>query len=171
MFLNIYSVINYPEFLLFFLANKHRSSSSRSWTRCTAKVCTVVTGETFRAHASILEQVNSAFLEVQITSPQDCDIIIVFCPITARIGSDVAAALSREEGNNVILVSWRNNVHCGLCRKIYFYVQTDLCFCRCSSHCFSVCFQLDIFLCLEVCLPFRKILLLFTEILNLKTKS
>ncbi|XP_076730615.1 interferon-induced very large GTPase 1-like isoform X1 [Maylandia zebra] len=78
-------------------ANKRRSSSSRSWIRCTAKVCTVVTGETFRAHASILEQVNSASLEVQITSPQDCDIIMVFCPITARIGSDVAAALSREE--------------------------------------------------------------------------
>ncbi|GLD74582.1 uncharacterized protein AKAME5_002591300 [Lates japonicus] len=31
------------------------------------------------------------------TDPQDCYIIIVFCPITSRVGSDVEAALRREE--------------------------------------------------------------------------
>ncbi|XP_028249992.1 uncharacterized protein LOC114426652 [Parambassis ranga] len=56
----------------------------------------VVTGETFGAHNTIVEKVEkrhwTSTTQVEsTTNVQECDIIIVFCPITTRVGSDVEA--------------------------------------------------------------------------------
>lgn len=79
------------------------SSSPTSWFRSSTprvRIYPVVSGETFGAAETILVQVkNQKSTEVQTGSLQDCDIIMVFCPITSRIGSDVEGALGREEGN------------------------------------------------------------------------
>lgn len=85
------------------------SSSSHSWTRHRVRICTFVTGQTFGADTFILEHIkNQKSVEVVTTSMRDCDIILIFCPITSRIVSDVQAALQKEEvsssGKNIILV-------------------------------------------------------------------
>lgn len=64
------------------------------------RVFPLVTGRTFGADESILEEVkNKTSLQVLITSLQDCDVMLLFCPITSRIRADVEAALRRVEGN------------------------------------------------------------------------
>ncbi|KAF1383071.1 hypothetical protein PFLUV_G00150510 [Perca fluviatilis] len=87
---------------------KPSSSSSSSWTTATVKVFLVVTGWTFGADYDILEQVKRS-PEVETTrNPQECDLIIVFCSITSRVGSDVEAAMREDSvssgGKPVILV-------------------------------------------------------------------
>ncbi|XP_036964574.1 uncharacterized protein LOC119025278 isoform X3 [Acanthopagrus latus] len=60
----------------------------------TVKVHSVSTGQTCGADDEILEKVkNMKWTQVKITGCQECDIIIVFCPITSRVGSDVSAAM------------------------------------------------------------------------------
>ncbi|XP_029981780.1 uncharacterized protein LOC115413174 isoform X2 [Sphaeramia orbicularis] len=61
------------------------------------KVYTVVTGKTHGADRDILEQVTSLqSLKVDMVSnPQDCDVVVIFCPIVSRVGSDVEAAMRR----------------------------------------------------------------------------
>ncbi|XP_035860333.1 uncharacterized protein LOC118495617 [Sander lucioperca] len=94
------------------LANTSSSSpSSSSWSK-TVKVFPVVTGQTFGADQVILEQVENtgwSTWKVEITrNLQECDIIIIFCPITSRVGSDVEAAMREDSvssgGKPVILV-------------------------------------------------------------------
>ena len=68
------------------------------------KVFLVVTGQTFGADQVILEQVKRS-PEVEITrNLQDCDFIIVFCPIMSRVGSDVEAAMREDSGNRKTLI-------------------------------------------------------------------
>ncbi|XP_037831947.1 uncharacterized protein LOC108251289 isoform X2 [Kryptolebias marmoratus] len=62
----------------------------------TVKVGRVVTGETFGADGAIMTQVMNNTRpspQVKKTELDDCDIIIVFCPITCRVGSDVEGAM------------------------------------------------------------------------------
>ncbi|XP_035854770.1 uncharacterized protein LOC116057953 [Sander lucioperca] len=87
------------------------SPSSSSWSK-TVKVFLVVTGQTFGADQVILEQVENtgwSTWKVEITrNLQECDVIIVFCPIVSRVGSDVEAAMREDSvssgGKPVILV-------------------------------------------------------------------
>ena len=68
----------------------------------TVKVHSVSTGRTCGADDEILEKVKNMrwpATQVEITGCQECDIIIVFCPITSRSGSDVEAAMRQIPGN------------------------------------------------------------------------
>ncbi|XP_039674337.1 uncharacterized protein LOC120570159 isoform X2 [Perca fluviatilis] len=96
-------------------SNKGPNNSERSESgyKATVKVFLVVTGQTFGADQVILEQVKnlgwSSTWKVEITNNrQECDVIIVFCPITSRVGSDVEAAMREDSvscgGKPVILV-------------------------------------------------------------------
>ena len=64
----------------------------------TVKVHTVTTGQTFGADEDLLRQVTNG-LHVKRTNQQESDIIIVFCPISSRVGSDVEAAMREVSGN------------------------------------------------------------------------
>ncbi|KAM8748349.1 uncharacterized protein AB9X84_013519 [Acanthopagrus schlegelii] len=73
----------------------------------TVTVHSVSTGLTFGADGEILEKVkNMKSSKVKITGCQECDIIIVFCPIRSRVGSDVPAAMRKIPAGDkpVILV-------------------------------------------------------------------
>ncbi|XP_067379026.1 uncharacterized protein [Channa argus] len=74
----------------------------------TVRVHTVTTGETFGADRALMEKVkNCAQLQVDDSSDsQGCDIIIVFCPVISRPGSDVEAAMMKvSDDKPVILVT------------------------------------------------------------------
>lgn len=82
----------------------------------TVKVHSVSTGLTFGADDEILEEVKtllSSTTQLKITGYQECDIIIVFCPITSREGSDVPAAMRKIPAGDkrVILVLMHHTRH------------------------------------------------------------
>lgn len=64
----------------------------------------VISGKTFNAHQQILEKVKALSedpdlnLIEQEDSNQDCQAIIVFCPIVSRMGTDIGAAMTQVKG-------------------------------------------------------------------------
>lgn len=64
----------------------------------------VISGQTFNAHQQILEKVKALSedpdlnLIEQKESNQDCQAIIVFCPIVSRIGTNIDAAMEQVTG-------------------------------------------------------------------------
>ncbi|KAM9396941.1 uncharacterized protein ACWYII_032483 [Salvelinus alpinus] len=70
------------------------------------KYYTVETGNTLDSHIQFIRQVNNTtrcFTEVK--SPVESDVIMAFCPIVSRAGTDIEAALQQiPTGKDVILV-------------------------------------------------------------------
>lgn len=59
-----------------------------------------ITHQTFGADDAILEKLTkSTSLRVEETNLQKCNIMIVFCLIISRVGSDVEAAMRNIQGN------------------------------------------------------------------------
>ncbi|XP_024276183.2 uncharacterized protein LOC112250343 isoform X2 [Oncorhynchus tshawytscha] len=64
---------------------------------------TITTGNTMDSHIQFTRQLGGGFTEVM--SPEQSDIIMAFCPIVSRAGTDIEAALQQiPEGKDVILV-------------------------------------------------------------------
>ncbi|XP_061580276.1 uncharacterized protein LOC133446282 [Cololabis saira] len=79
-------------------------SVSDSSSKASVKVYKVTTGETFGADEDLLRQMTDG-LHVNFTSPEESDVIIVFCPISSRVGSDVEAAMREvSDDKKIILV-------------------------------------------------------------------
>ncbi|CAI5670118.1 unnamed protein product [Oreochromis niloticus] len=69
------------------------------------KIYSYCTAETFGADKDVLYQVNlSQQLLVESTDLQECNTVIVFCPINIRVRSDVEAAMSKAPGNKDIIL-------------------------------------------------------------------
>lgn len=83
------------------------SQPSRILSIYTVKVHSVTAGRTCGADDEILEKVKNMRwpTKVKITDYQECDIIIVFCPIKTREGSDVEAAMRKIPAGNERFVS------------------------------------------------------------------
>lgn len=63
------------------------------------KVHIVTAGETFGADNVLLSHVRSSGgLQLESTDQQGCSIIILFCPISSRVGSDMKAAMKKVSG-------------------------------------------------------------------------
>ncbi|XP_061578848.1 uncharacterized protein LOC133445541 [Cololabis saira] len=78
---------------------RHKKTSSG-----VVKVHKVTTGETFGADEGLLRQMTDG-LHVKFTSPEESDVIIVFCQISSRVGSDVEAAMRKvSDDKKIILV-------------------------------------------------------------------
>ncbi|XP_043988281.1 uncharacterized protein LOC122840141 isoform X2 [Gambusia affinis] len=61
------------------------------------KVSFKCSGETFRGDDQVKEQLDKQqTLHVQETNLKDSDVVIVFCPITSRVGSDVESTMRDE---------------------------------------------------------------------------
>lgn len=73
----------------------------QSWFRTKVKVYPHVTGQTCGAHDVILDKLHSKRSpQVEVTTGwQESDIIIIFCPVTSRVGADVQAAMRKVTGN------------------------------------------------------------------------
>ncbi|XP_062287837.1 uncharacterized protein LOC133993023 [Scomber scombrus] len=66
------------------------------------KVYSKVTGKTFGAHQVLLDKVKSMSRSVTVETTEDLQeshIVIAFCPITSRVGSDVEAAMTDITGS------------------------------------------------------------------------
>lgn len=82
------------------LSAKNPSPSSNSWSPKKVKIYMQVTGKTCGAHEAILDQLkNNSWTQMEFTNnPEDSYIIIVFCLIRSRVGSDLAAAMRNLPG-------------------------------------------------------------------------
>ncbi|XP_071226365.1 uncharacterized protein [Salvelinus alpinus] len=67
------------------------------------KYYTITTGKTMDSHIQFMRQLGGGFTEVM--SPEQSDVIMAFCPIVSRAGTDIEAALQQiPAGKDVILV-------------------------------------------------------------------
>ncbi|KAM9347103.1 uncharacterized protein ABDE67_011411 isoform 2-T2 [Symphorus nematophorus] len=90
----------------------HTEKSSSSWFsrgsvvfhKATVKVFSEVCDQTCGAHHVILAKVNKSIKMELVTHRQDCDIIVVFCPIISRVGSDVGAAMATNQDNKPVVL-------------------------------------------------------------------
>ncbi|XP_042283118.1 uncharacterized protein LOC121907556 [Thunnus maccoyii] len=78
------------------LSKEHLISPKQKSDGAKVKVYSVVTGKTFGAHQVLLDKVKN----VETTRDlQESHVVIVFCPITSRVGSDVEAAMTDIKGS------------------------------------------------------------------------
>ncbi|CAB1340235.1 unnamed protein product, partial [Coregonus sp. 'balchen'] len=69
------------------------------------KVHSQVCGKTLNTHLALMKQVDNLGLKREETSAEDCQVMMVFCPVTSRMGTDIEAAMSQVPGNrDAILV-------------------------------------------------------------------
>ncbi|XP_036406296.1 uncharacterized protein si:ch211-245h14.1 [Megalops cyprinoides] len=70
--------------------------------RLTVKIHTVVCGVTLNAHLAFI---NGLGLQIEECTKEECSVILVFCPVSTRMGTDVEAALNKiPKDKDAILV-------------------------------------------------------------------
>ncbi|XP_045062289.1 uncharacterized protein LOC121536066 isoform X2 [Coregonus clupeaformis] len=69
------------------------------------KYFTVETGSTLESHIQFMRRLNTTRCFTEVKSPVESDVIMAFCPIVSRAGTDIEAALEQiPTGKYVILV-------------------------------------------------------------------
>ncbi|XP_076128244.1 uncharacterized protein LOC143109412 isoform X2 [Alosa pseudoharengus] len=58
------------------------------------KVFTVLTGNTLGSHESFRNRLATQLNLTEVPLVEDCDVILAYCPIVSRVGTDIGAALS-----------------------------------------------------------------------------
>ncbi|XP_029589503.1 uncharacterized protein LOC115174767 isoform X5 [Salmo trutta] len=82
------------------LLKSHSAHPSGAGVKVHSRVC----GKTLNTHLALMKQV-AVGLKQEETSAEDCQVIIAFCPIISRVGTDIDAALNQITSNkDVILV-------------------------------------------------------------------
>nr|XP_023830145.1 uncharacterized protein LOC111954557 isoform X3 [Salvelinus alpinus] len=80
------------------------------------KVHSRVCGKTLNTHLALMKQVDdlAVGLKREETKPEDCQVIIAFCPITSRVGTDIDAAMSKVPSNKDVILVVMNHTfdHC-----------------------------------------------------------
>lgn len=79
----------------------------------------VVSGQTFDAHRQLLEKVKASSGEPDLIlinqeecqSNQDCQVVIVFCPVVSRIGTDAEAALNNVKDRKPVILVLMHHIH------------------------------------------------------------
>ncbi|CAI5670480.1 unnamed protein product [Oreochromis niloticus] len=84
---------------------RHRSEEIGQPVVHKVKVHIVTAGETFGADNVLLSDVKDlAGLQVESTDQQGCSIIILFCPISSCVGSDMKAAMKKVSGDKPVIL-------------------------------------------------------------------
>lgn len=65
------------------------------------KFSSLITGQTYDAYQALMEKVRNKIPAtlVEEVNPKDAHAVLVFCPITSRVGSDVESAMAKPEGS------------------------------------------------------------------------
>ncbi|XP_071385458.1 uncharacterized protein [Centroberyx affinis] len=75
------------------------------------KFYTFTTGNTLGSHEEVNQALTSQGLQ-EVMSPKECDVILAYCPIVSRVGTDVEAAMGAiPDGKPVILVVMHHTFH------------------------------------------------------------
>ncbi|XP_062406493.1 uncharacterized protein LOC134097593 isoform X2 [Sardina pilchardus] len=90
-FLGLYALVTLPSNIINGLLRKLLSLCG---TVPTIKVFTILTGNTLGSHESFRNRLSTRMMLVEKPSAEDCDVILAYCPIVSRVGTDIEAALS-----------------------------------------------------------------------------
>ncbi|KAI1897557.1 hypothetical protein AGOR_G00084490 [Albula goreensis] len=72
-------------------------------------IFTVVTGNTLNSHKTFLEHLAAKLTEVK--GVEECDVIVAFCPISSRMGTDIEEALQQIPDNKPTVVVAMHHTH------------------------------------------------------------
>ncbi|KAM9339392.1 uncharacterized protein ABDE67_017048 [Symphorus nematophorus] len=67
------------------------------------KFYVIVSGNTNGAHKEIVEKLRGRG-QIEVSSPEDSDYLVVFCPIASRVGTDIGEALQDIKGGKPIIL-------------------------------------------------------------------
>ncbi|KAA0708404.1 hypothetical protein E1301_Tti005646 [Triplophysa tibetana] len=81
--------------------------STQSSIEPSVKVHSVVCGRTFGADQQILYQLKG----IKLTDMTDCQLILVFCPVASRVGTDIEEALKGIPGNKPTVLIVMHHTH------------------------------------------------------------
>ncbi|KAG7470121.1 hypothetical protein MATL_G00136290 [Megalops atlanticus] len=59
------------------------------------KIRIVLTGNTLNSHKSIVDYLHTKTWLTEVHNVEECDVILAFCPISSRAGTDITAALQK----------------------------------------------------------------------------
>ncbi|XP_048841303.1 uncharacterized protein LOC125714602 [Brienomyrus brachyistius] len=72
------------------------------------KVHMLVAGETFNVHKTFMKKLN---LQMELCSAESSSVILVFCPVVSRIGTDMEAAMARDTDNKPVILVLMHHCH------------------------------------------------------------
>lgn len=58
-----------------------------------------LTGNTNGAHCDLVEKLKDLG-HTEVNTPEECDYVVVFCPVASRVGAEVSRALSKMPGKS-----------------------------------------------------------------------
>ncbi|KAK7925090.1 hypothetical protein WMY93_007400 [Mugilogobius chulae] len=87
----------------------HLRSEPKAVKQAQVKMFLLITGKIYQAHQQILDQLNTQRSRVMRThDPQDCDVILLLCPVLSRVRADVESAFRKipdgAQAKKVVLV-------------------------------------------------------------------
>ncbi|XP_072559228.1 uncharacterized protein [Paramormyrops kingsleyae] len=68
----------------------------------------LVSGETFRTHKTFMQKLN---LQIELCSAESSSVILVFCPVVSRIGTDMEAAMARVTEDKPVILVFMHHCH------------------------------------------------------------
>nr|XP_023687408.1 uncharacterized protein LOC111854047 isoform X2 [Paramormyrops kingsleyae] len=77
-------------------------------TSSSVKVHMLVTGETFQTHETFMQKLK---LQIELCSAERSNVILVFCPVVSRIGTDMEAAMARVTVNKPVILVFMHHCH------------------------------------------------------------
>ncbi|XP_072559145.1 uncharacterized protein [Paramormyrops kingsleyae] len=72
------------------------------------KTHTLVAGETFKSHDTFMQKLN---LQIERCSAESSSVILLFCPVVSRIGTDMEAAMARVTDNKPVILVFMHHCH------------------------------------------------------------
>ncbi|XP_048841304.1 uncharacterized protein LOC125714603 [Brienomyrus brachyistius] len=72
------------------------------------KVHVLVAGETFQAHETFIQKLK---LQIELCSAESSNVILLFCPVVSRIGTDMEAAMDRVTVKKPVIRVFMHHCH------------------------------------------------------------
>ncbi|XP_072558580.1 uncharacterized protein [Paramormyrops kingsleyae] len=72
------------------------------------KVHMLATGETFQTHETFMQKLK---LRIELCSAKSSNVILLFCPVVSRIGTDMEAAMARVTEDKPVILVFMHHCH------------------------------------------------------------
>ncbi|XP_023687408.2 uncharacterized protein [Paramormyrops kingsleyae] len=77
-------------------------------TSSSVKLHMLVTGETFQTHETFMQKLK---LQIELCSAERSNVILLFCPVVSRIGTDMEAAMARVTEDKPVILVFMHHCH------------------------------------------------------------
>nr|XP_023649105.1 uncharacterized protein LOC111834252 [Paramormyrops kingsleyae] len=81
---------------------------SKIYSNPSVKAHTVIAGETFNTHETFIQKLK---LQIELCSAESSSVILVFCPVVSRIGTDMEVSMTRVPDNKPVILVFMHHCH------------------------------------------------------------